>query len=407
MIRGVAGSGKTVVLAELVARYLHRHPPTARPRVGVTCFNRTLVPFLAQKIAVAWHGHGHDDDDPPPPLSIKHLNGLIWSLKEAGWPFQYINLTTLPEATPRALAYRAQIAAFAQVQPTHYHELCFDALFVDEAQDFEPAEIALLSDLVKPDPTTGEKTLVLCYDDAQNLYGRTRPVWQEIGLNLVGGRSRVMRRCFRNSRQTVEFAFNVLLGSRAPADLRVHTRQYADIGYLREHNLVVEEEGYFQVHFAERNGDVPAVQTFATRHEEQDWIVAQIAQLLESEAVRPEDILLIADQPRLPLLDLTYLLAQLHRRLPALTIHHAYGERENKDGYLFVPNQLTIASVYSAKGYDAPLVFLLGADLFSYTKEGRAAFYVAATRAKYRLTITGLWRDRSLLVEAAALCKGA
>ena len=404
LIRGVAGSGKTVVLAELVARYLHRYPADQRPRVGVTCFNRTLVPFLAQKIAVAWHGNGHDADDPLPPLTIKHLNGLIWSLKEAGWPFQYIGVNTLPEATPRALAYRAQIAAFAQVQPMLYQQLCFDALFVDEAQDLEPAEIALLSDLVKPDPTTGEKTLVLCYDDAQNLYGRTRPVWRDIGLNVaIGDRSRVMRRCFRNSRQTVELAFNVLLGSRAPADLRVHTRQYADVGYLREHNLVIEEEDYFQVRFAERNGDAPVVQTFATRHAEQDWLVAQIAQLIEVEAVRPEDILLIAEQPRLPVLDLAGLLNRLQRRLPNLTAHHGYGERENKDGYLFVPDQLTIASVYSAKGYDAPLVFLLGADLFAYTKEGRAAFYVAATRAKYRLTITGVWRDRSLLVEADAL----
>lgn len=404
LIRGVAGSGKTVVLAELVARYLQRRGNIPLPHVGVTCFNRTLVPFLRQKIEVAWRGHGHTAAEPLPSLTTQHLNGLLWSLKAAGWPLQYIGVNQLPDATPRALAYRAQIAAFAQVQPAHYHALCFDALFVDEAQDFEPAELALLSDLVKPDSVTGEKTLVLCYDDAQNLYGRTRPVWREIGLNVaIGDRSRVMRRCFRNSRQTVELAFNVLLGSHAPADLRVHTRQYADVGYLREHNLVAEADGYFQVHFAERNGERPMVQSFATRHQEQAWIVGQLAHLIQEEAVRPEDILLIADQPRSVSLDLPALLAQLQQRLPELAIHHAYGDRANKDDYLFTEHQLTIASVYSAKGYDAPIVFLLGADLFPYTKEGRAAFYVAATRAKYRLVITGLWRDRSLLVEAQAL----
>lgn len=48
-------------------------------------------------------------------------------------------------------------------------------------------------------------------------------------------------------------------------------------------------------------------------------------------------------------------------------------------------------------------IFVLGTDLFPYSKEGRAAFYVAATRAKLRLYVTGLWRDRSLLVEAQGL----
>lgn len=62
-------------------------------------------------------------------------------------------------------------------------------------------------------------------------------------------------------------------------------------------------------------------------------------------------------------------------------------------------------TVFSAKGYDAPVVFLLGTDLFPYTKEGRAAFYVAATRAKLRLFVSGLWRDRSLLVEADQLSR--
>lgn len=96
-------------------------------------------------------------------------------------------------------------------------------------------------------------------------------------------------------------------------------------------------------------------------------------------------------------------LALFHWPSSTGALPYAYGDRANKDGYLFIEHQLTIASVYSAKGYDAPVVFLLGADLFPYTKEGRAAFYVAATRAKYRLVITGLWRDRSLLVEAQAL----
>ncbi len=405
LIRGVAGSGKTVVLAELAARFLHRHFPEQTVQIGVTCFNRALVPFLAQKINVAWRGHGHVEAIPDGALHVVHLNGLLWLLKERGWPITYIPVNKVADPIIRAQAYRNQLATFARIQPLRYHALSFDALFVDEAQDFAPEEIALLLDLIKPNPESGEKTLVLCYDDAQNLYGRGRPVWREIGLNLVGDRSRVMRQCHRNSRQTVDLAFNVLLGTQSPPDLRVHTRQYADLAYLREHKMITEVADHIHILFAQRDDLPPAVHTFSTRHAELDWVIDQLVHLIEEEAVRPEDILLLAHQPRTPDLDLDYLDRGLRSRLPTQPLHHVYGEAANKDSYLFTPGHLTLATVFSAKGYDAPVVFILGTDLFPYTKEGRAAFYVAATRAKLRLFVSGLWRDRSLLVEADQLSR--
>jgi superfamily I DNA and RNA helicase len=50
---------------------------------------------------------------------------------------------------------------------------------------------------------------------------------------------------------------------------------------------------------------------------------------------------------------------------------------------------LTLSTVASAKGYDAAIVLLLGADLFTNDARGRASFYVAATRAKVKLFISG------------------
>lgn len=411
VIRGVAGSGKTVVLTKLAARYLHRHYPEQRPRIAVTCFNRTLVPFLAQKLDAAWREYGHEEAIPTAALCLTHLNRLMWLLQQEGWSaLQYISANVVKESAKRADLYRVQLARFAKAQPERYQALCFDAIFVDEAQDFAPEEFALLLDLLKPHPDTGEKTLILCYDDAQNLYGQPRPVWREIGLNVaVGDRSRVMRHCFRNSRQTVEFAFNVLLGTQAPPDLRVHTRQYADVAYLREHNLITEGADCVRVHFAKRDDVPPMVQTFARRHEEWDWVVEQLVHLVQEEAVRPEDILLLTPKPSAPELDMAYFDKAVRTRLPHVPLYYA-ASQEHKDQSLFTPAQLTLSTVFGAKGYDAPVVFVVGTDLFPYTKEGRAAFYVAATRAKMPLYVSGVWRDRSLLGEAAAmraqLCDG-
>ena len=320
-----------------------------------------------------------------------------------GWPVNYIRTNVVRDGVKRAELYHKQLRAFAKAQPERYHDLCFDAIFVDEAQDFAPEEFALFLDLIKPHPETGEKTLILCYDDAQNLYGQQRPVWRELGINVaIGDRSRVMRHCFRNSRQIVELAFNVLIGTQAPPDLRVHTRQYADVAYLRDHNLITEEADCVRIHFARRDDAPPIVQTFPVRHEELDWVVEQLVHLVQEEAVRPEDILLLTPKPSAPELDLNYFDRQMRARFPEVPLYYA-SNQENKDQHLFIPNHLTLSTVFGAKGYDAPVVFVLGADLFPYTKEGRAEFNVAATRARLRLYLSGVWRDRSLLGEAAAM----
>jgi superfamily I DNA and RNA helicase len=89
--------------------------------------------------------------------------------------------------------------------------------------------------------------------------------------------------------------------------------------------------------------------------------------------------------------------------LPDLTFIHPFGGSDDRDHYIFRPGCLTVSTVYGAKGYDAPLVFVVGADRFSDANDGRAAFYVAATRAKLFLTVTGVDRPDTLLREAMAV----
>jgi superfamily I DNA/RNA helicase len=69
---------------------------------------------------------------------------------------------------------------------------------------------------------------------------------------------------------------------------------------------------------------------------------------------------------------------------------------------------MTFCTVHSAKGYDAPVVIILGADLFGNDTESRAAFYVAATRAKIGLYVFGVKNDNrtaALLMEIAEASK--
>ena len=67
-----------------------------------------------------------------------------------------------------------------------------------------------------------------------------------------------------------------------------------------------------------------------------------------------------------------------------------FGKSDDKDTYLFRDDHLTLSTIASAKGYDAPVVFLAGVDRFGTTETDRALFYVGATRAKHVLHISGM-----------------
>jgi superfamily I DNA and RNA helicase len=66
---------------------------------------------------------------------------------------------------------------------------------------------------------------------------------------------------------------------------------------------------------------------------------------------------------------------------------------------LFKENHLTIATTKGAKGYDAYFVFLAGCDVFSADSAGRASFYVGATRSKLCLSVTGIEKTDTLMME--------
>ncbi len=219
---------------------------------------------------------------------------------------------------------------------------------------------------------------------------------------MSGGRSTVMRRCFRNTKEVVELAYNVLLGSAAPEAVRVQTRTYADTGYLEQAKLITEAQGHVRVHFAERSFTQPVVKSFPNLADEKHWVATEIARLVRDEQVRLEDILvLFRDAENFK--DLPGRIRQ--QQVPGLTgflrPYHS-GGKGDRDRYIMSPGQLTLSTVYGAKGYDAHVVFLVGADQFPATgdeNKGRAAFYVAATRAKHLLYVTGVEQTKPTLLD--------
>ncbi|HYE21099.1 MAG TPA: hypothetical protein VEA69_21810 [Tepidisphaeraceae bacterium] len=276
--------------------------------------------------------------------------------------------------------------------------MLYDAVYVDEAQDLAPGEIELLVRLARRGPD-GKQTLVVFYDNAQNIYGIPTPTWDKLGVNIVG-RTVFLDRCLRNTREIVTLAFNVLTGSYAPEGQRVTTRAFADVQSLRQRGLVEETDGRFEIFFTPRSGPAPTVLTYNSRAEEIDGTARLARDLIVSQKVLPSDILIL------------YRSHHAFGNVLARKLEAAVGDNvcvrrvdsensHNKRLPLVEDGVLAVSTVASAKGYDAAVVLMIGVDEFPTDATGRATFYVGATRAKLKLTVSGVKRSVPTLLDEA------
>jgi superfamily I DNA and RNA helicase len=404
LFRGVAGSGKSILLslsaAQTAARFAAETGDlftgkSSQKRVLVVCFNRTLVHYLRQRIDDVY-GRLTWDKPKDDMLTVVHFEGLVKRLERLE-PRLATGLT-FREKEERV---KLLLQKFQDLDENARDAIGFDAVYLDEAQDLLPDEITLLLRLARKDEK-GQQTFIIFYDNAQNIYGVTQPVWEKLGANILGGRTVFLDKCLRNTAETLSLAFNVLVGSFAPEGERVTTRTFADVGSLRQRGLITEKDGRFEVSFALRTGPSPSVKVYPTRDEEIRGVAAEIRWLVVEQRVMPSDILVLYKSHYICK---DALVPALERELgKGVQIREVRSDNnDSKSRSLIEDGTLTISTIASAKGYDAPIVFLLGVDELATDTKGRASFYVGATRAKLILNLSGMRRsERSLLDEAVA-----
>ncbi|MBN9687209.1 MULTISPECIES: AAA family ATPase [unclassified Corallococcus] len=379
LVRGVAGSGKTYVLAHWAARYLLENP---RARVLVSFYNRSLAPLVDKLLMEA--------------------------------------LTVRAPEQVRALRAQVTVKHVGALRRLEPHT--FDAVFVDEAQDMDAQGLAALHALVRP--RVGEdgresRCFQLFMDDSQNVYGQVPidSLKEQLPEGLsFRGRTRVLKETFRATRDILDVAFNVVLDP-----LRQHRvtdpgmREYMKAGELaRERLLWLPEEtleGLYRVQSTERGGVLPQVKDFASSTSEARWVAKEIARLVREEGVHPGDILVVA-----PVMPASFTDALRKAGVPA----EAYGGKGGRDVTDFRVSgvdHVRATTVFSCKGHECPVVFFAGLEALDSIEAWmagarqrnerenerirRAMFYVGATRAMKRQYLTGVRGGRFLRVAAS------
>lgn len=370
LVRGVAGSGKTVVLAHWLMQTVQRLSDRPSVRIWAVFANRSLQSLIGDSIVSAWENVSGGLSFPWDRVELHHIREILGVL--------------LPEAGLSAESFqfdydRAAEAYLARVPSGGIAARC-DALFIDEAQDMGENTLKLLSSIVRRTDAEDDnsRSINIFYDNAQNIYGRRTPKWSELGLDMRG-RSTVMKESFRSTRPITEFALNVLYRLQPPIANPDHKELVAR-GLIERSSRSGAE--WWNVRFNQICGPKPEFYRYGSMRQEFEAIGDYCRELICNQGVQPSDICLLYNGPNIPY----WLRQSMMPRLEGLGIELSI--QTNKP-FTRSSNMLLATTSHSFKGYDSEVVIIPGVDQYQAQGKGVLAnnLYVAMTRARSILAI--------------------
>ncbi len=419
-IRGLAGTGKTVMFCQRAARMHARHPDW---RLGCVFFTKTLYDQVRGLIEANYEAMTGEAPDWKK-LQVLHAWG---GRRQPGLYSTLARECRLRPLTADEARRRSGSASPGGtfdfvcndlLQRGHVPQL-FDALLIDEGQDL-PASFYRLALAALKEP----KRLHWAYDEAQGIGSLLVPspaaVFGEqdgrprVDLNgLYGGgirKSHVFRRCYRAPGALLLVAHAINMGLlRVGGPLQGLTTQadWEDLGYEVEGNfskagspVVVRRRADAQRHPLDRQPELArsagpplVLKTFRTEGDEIAWVAEQVAADL-GRGLRPTDLLVTALSGNREKEHFAALKKALEERGVAVWVTGAdtNGVAFRREGHV------TLANIHRAKGNEAWKVyatrFHCGTRPLAWKGETeihkRNEAFVALTRARVWCVATGI-----------------
>lgn len=372
LVRGVAGSGKTVVLAHWLMQTVRRLGNQPNLRIWAVFANRSLQSLIGDSIESAWEKESGGSSFPWDRVTLRHVREIL----EVMLPEVGLYMTAF------GFEYDDAAAAYLAKKPVESISPRCDALFIDEAQDMGPSTLKLLSAIVeqKDAADANSRSVNIFYDNAQNIYRRGTPTWSELGLDMRG-RSTVMKESFRSTKPITEFALNVLYRLQPP-DASPDHKELVSRGLIEK----TQRNGsdWWTVRFNQIDGPKPSFRQYMNLDQEFEAIAAYCRELIQTEGVQPSDICLLYNSSNIK----WRLETQVGPMLKDLGVELSVQTNrpfERSSGMLLATTS------HSFKGYDSEVVIVPAADQYTANEVGILAnnLYVAMTRARSILTLFG------------------
>ena len=416
-IRGLAGSGKTIVLA-LKAAYLHTlHPEW---RIAITFHTRSLKGAF-ERLVRDFHIRYAGEEPDWSCLEVVNAWGTpsgpgIYSEFCRRHRLDYLDFRAAERISRKDPFAGACARALAAVTNS---EGIYDAILVDEAQDLSPSFLRLCySFLKKP------RRLVYAYDELQRLSGEFMPSPEKLFGSKANGQPRVrlrgrqdivLRTCYRNSRPILVTAHAIGFGIyRQPpkaipgrgrtglVQMFDHASLWRDVGYnVKEGELadgqavLLQRDSSASPAFLEEHSsveDLVQFHVFDNDEEQAQWIVAEIDGNLRQDGLRHEDIVVINPDPRTTRRKVGSIRSGL---LKSGINCHLAGVDTSRDTFFVTDHaSVTLTGVYRAKGNEAAMVYIVNAEAGvtgTYDVASvRNRLFTAITRSKAWVRIAGV-----------------
>lgn len=430
-IRGLAGSGKTIVLA-LKAAYLHAQHPEWK--IAVTFNTRSLKGQFRQLINTFTIEQTNEEPDWDN-IQIIHAwgapgggdrNGLYYSFCQAHG-VEYHDYGSAKGKFGRGNEFEGacQNALDECPNPTGI----YDAILVDEAQDFPPSFLRMCYELLKP-----EKRLVYAYDELQNLSSQSLPSPEEIFGKHADGTPKVrfspnqhgkpqqdviLEKCYRNSRPVLVTAHALGFG--------IYRTPNADVGtglvQIFDHNQLWLEVGYevtggdladgCEVTLSRSPESSPAFledhsptedliqfHCFNSKEEQSQWVANAIFSNLSEDELCPDDIVVINPDP----LSTRSAVGPIRKQLFELGVNsHLSGVDTSPDVFFDADSKsVAFTGIFRAKGNEAGMVYVINAQ-DCYSSFGNMAgvrnrLFTAITRSKAWVRVLGVGKNMHALM---------
>ncbi len=434
-IRGLAGSGKTVVLA-LKAAYLHFLEPNED--IAVTFYSRALYEQFKNLISEFYQQYSGGEQVDFEKVHVLHAWGTLTEPGIYSVVAQQMNepIYTYNEAVTKYGREKSfegvckDLLKKMEINSVNNLKI-FDHILIDEAQDLPPAFFRIAYKLFK---NTEKRRLVFAYDELQNLSQSSMPSLGEMfgvenGKNLVEvgndeeGEPKtdiLLPICYRNTKWALSIAHALGFGIYRKADKPLvqffeDLHVWEKIGYEKvagelEYNSHVKlirssksTPKYFEDLIAPEEA-VIVKPKFEDKEEEYTWIAKQIKKNIEEDELDPDDILVIFPNA----LEAKKHYAKFSKILVKVGIESIMpGVNVDRDTFS-QKGCITCTHIYRAKGNEKPMVYLADTEygcLKSEIVQARNTLFTAITRSRAWIRITGVGSGMDLIEAEIKECR--
>ncbi|MDT1956943.1 ATP-binding domain-containing protein [Carnobacterium divergens] len=411
-IRGMAGSGKTVVLA-MKAALMHLENPSAK--ILFTFYTKSLYDQIKQMIT-RFYRMQQDHDPNWDNIHILHA----WGGKNL--PGVYYNTCMDNDISPLTFSIAQQESR--KVNMNNFEYVCddllqkthgeidskYDFVLMDEGQDFPETFYWICRKLAKKDH------IVWAYDELQNILDievqETKKLFEnrfgDSGIDLpklmekhpYQNNDIVLHTSYRNPLETLIIAQALGFGIYNDKMLQMleNKDHWEDLGYVVKQGTFVEgaktvierprQNSPSIISDIYSKDEIVEMKLFDSWDDEIKFISKEIKDAID-EKLLPEDIMVLCIDDR----HAKRYFEKLSQELAKVDIF-TNNTLTSYSGEIFTVNgKITLTTVYRGKGNEAAMVFVIGVDSLLYGQYdivSRNKLFTAFTRSKAWLKVTGI-----------------